>query len=76
MAVETIGEALSLGWCVVARCVPVAARTGQARDHAGSVPTDVNWTWKRSCARAGERFRCRVSKADCDARDAAIGESW
>jgi hypothetical protein len=43
MSIETIGEALSLGWGAPWRGVFVAARMAPARDQAVSAPIDGNW---------------------------------
>jgi transposase len=58
-------------------------RAAHPDGHGYSRFCEVYRTWEgrlsptmRQCARAAGRFRCRVSKADCDARDAAIGEWW
>ena len=73
--VETIGEAFSLGWRVMARCAG-AAKMAQARNQAESAVTGETWIRKRWSARAAEISRCRGSKADCGVPGAAIEGLW
>ena len=61
MGVETIGEALSLGWRVVARCAR-GHEDGLAAGQAGNAPINGSWTWKRLSARATGPFRYQFSK--------------
>jgi hypothetical protein len=68
--VETIGEALSLGWRIVARGV-------RGREDGPASKSSRECTYRRELdleTMVCTRGRCRVLKADCDARDVAIEE--
>ena len=68
VAIETLGEALSRGWRVTARCAH-GRRDGMKSIKEASIAP--NSTWRRWYGHAGEASRSRAWKRGCVARCAA-----
>src|ERR1700728_1265977 len=65
MAVETLGEAYSLGWRVTVRCVH-GREDGAHSKSSRECITARTWIWRRFFGRAAERFLSHALKAVCD----------
>ena len=73
MTVETIGDAYSLGWRVMARCT---RGREDHRTHSRECSNRRELDIETLCGHEGETFRCLAWKAASSVLDVDRGASW